>query len=198
MNPRVKSVTPSDNYRLHLTFTNGEQGIYDCSPLLDFGVFRELQDPAYFRQVRVLHGSVAWPHEQDICPDTLYEDSSRGSAPQQGQGQASGHHALYAVTKAELVGPYTLKLAFDDGKEQTINFQPVLEGEVFGPLKDHTLFNRVRLDPALRTIVWPNGADFDPATLHDWNLYEQEIITAIERQQQIAAESRVPYSTNDN
>lgn len=82
MNPRVKTVTPADNFRLHLVFTNGEHGIYDCSSLLDFGVFRELKNPVYFRQVRVMHGSVAWPHEQDICPDTLYEDSFRGNNQQ--------------------------------------------------------------------------------------------------------------------
>lgn len=77
MNPRVKTVTPADGYRLQLVFANGEHGIYDCSHLLDFGVFRELKDPVYFRQVKVVHGTVAWPHEQDICPDTLYEDSLR-------------------------------------------------------------------------------------------------------------------------
>lgn len=74
MNPRVKSVRPEADYRLRLTFTNGEQGIYDCSPLLDLGVFRELREPAYFRQVRAANGTVVWPHEQDICPDTLYEE----------------------------------------------------------------------------------------------------------------------------
>jgi hypothetical protein len=77
MNPRVESVTPSDDYRLELTFSNGETGIYDCRPLLDFGVFRELQDNVYFRQVRVENGTVVWPHEQDICPDTIFLDSKR-------------------------------------------------------------------------------------------------------------------------
>ena len=96
MNPRVKEVTPVDNYCLLLTFTNGEQGVYDCSPLLDFGVFRELKTPAYFRQVQVAHGSVAWPHEQDICPDTLYEDSCRGNT--QPPKQAPMRHAAEAHT----------------------------------------------------------------------------------------------------
>ena len=77
MNPRVESVTPSDDYRLELTFSNGETGIYDCRPLLDFGVFRELQDNVYFRQVRVENVTVVWPHEQDICPDTIFLDSKR-------------------------------------------------------------------------------------------------------------------------
>ncbi|MCX6538736.1 MAG: DUF2442 domain-containing protein [Acidobacteria bacterium] len=78
MNPRVTSVVPESSYRLRLHFTNGEVGIYDCSPLLDFGVFKELRDPAYFRQVVAAGGTVVWPHDQDICPDTLYEDSHRG------------------------------------------------------------------------------------------------------------------------
>jgi hypothetical protein len=75
MNPRVKRVSPSSDYKLYLEFTNGERGVYDCSPFLDFGVFRELKDLRYFKQAQVLDGTVVWPHEQDICPDTLYLDS---------------------------------------------------------------------------------------------------------------------------
>lgn len=77
MNPRVQSAEPMKNYKLRLTFTNGEVGVFDCAPLLEFGVFRELRDPAYFRQARVFLETVAWPHEQDICPDTLYLDSRK-------------------------------------------------------------------------------------------------------------------------
>ncbi len=77
MNPRVKEVTPLADYQLKIPFTNGEFGIYDCRPLLDFGVFKELADEAYFRQVRAEGGTVVWPHEQDICPDTVYLDSRR-------------------------------------------------------------------------------------------------------------------------
>ncbi len=75
MNPRVKTVKPTDDYQLILEFTNGECGIYDCKPLLDFGVFRELQDINYFKQVTIIDGTVTWVNEQDICPDTLYLDS---------------------------------------------------------------------------------------------------------------------------
>jgi hypothetical protein len=77
MNPRVKSVAPTDDYKLTLVFTNGETGVFDCSYLLDFGVFKELNDVNYFRQARIEFGTVTWPHEQDICPDTLYVDSER-------------------------------------------------------------------------------------------------------------------------
>jgi hypothetical protein len=77
MNPRVKAVLPKEDYLLEITFTNDEHGIYDCSSLLDFGVFQELRDPAYFYQAKAEQGTVVWPHEQDICPDTLYEDSKK-------------------------------------------------------------------------------------------------------------------------
>jgi hypothetical protein len=77
MNPRVKAVVAKDDHRLEITFSNGEIGVYDCAPILEFGVFKELQNLAYFRQAHAAGGTVVWPHEQDICPDTLYEDSNK-------------------------------------------------------------------------------------------------------------------------
>lgn len=77
-------------------------------------------------------------------------------------------HPIYRVRAFDLAGPYTLRVSFDDGTEQVIDFQPVLAGELYGPLKNLSLFNQVRIDPEVHTLVWPNGADFDPATLHDW------------------------------
>ena len=75
MNPRVVHVLARDHYKLEIQFTNQEVRIYDCSTLLDFGVFQELRDEAYFQKVKVFNGTVTWPNEQDICPDTLYLDS---------------------------------------------------------------------------------------------------------------------------
>jgi hypothetical protein len=77
MNPRVKSVVAKHDFKLEIEFANGEVGIYDCAPILGFGVFRELRDVDYFEQARAEGGTVVWPHEQDICPDTLYEDSKK-------------------------------------------------------------------------------------------------------------------------
>jgi hypothetical protein len=77
-------------------------------------------------------------------------------------------HPIHRVTRFEIVGPYTLAVAFDDRTEQVIDFEPVLRGELFGPLRDQAMFRAVGLDAEAGTLVWPNGADFDPATLHDW------------------------------
>ena len=81
MNPRVKKINILGNYKLHLVFTNDEEGEFDCSHLLEFGVFKELKDKNYFDKARVEFGTVAWPHEQDICPDTLYVDSEKMCQP---------------------------------------------------------------------------------------------------------------------
>ena len=77
-------------------------------------------------------------------------------------------HPLVDVVEYAQVGTYRLQVCFDDGDEQTIDFEPVLYGEVFGPLRDPTVFAQVRLDPEVRNLVWPNGAEFDPWTLHEW------------------------------
>ena len=77
MNPRVKSVKAVQDYKLDIIFENNEEKIFDCSSLLDFGVFKELQDKNYFQQVQCKYGTVTWPNEQDICPDTLYLDSKK-------------------------------------------------------------------------------------------------------------------------
>lgn len=77
-------------------------------------------------------------------------------------------HALYRIRSFVIVAPYTLCLEFNDGTERTINFEADLAGDLYRPLQNLTMFNQVRLDPEVHTIVWPNGADFDPATLHDW------------------------------
>ena len=78
-------------------------------------------------------------------------------------------HPLHTIKAYEVVAPYTLRLTFDDHTAQVIDFTPLLRGELYGPLHGLDYFNRVRLDRETGTIVWPNGADFDPATLHDWD-----------------------------
>jgi hypothetical protein len=90
-------------------------------------------------------------------------------------------HPIHRVHHFEIVAPYTLDLEFDDGTRQRIDFRPVLEGELFGPLQDQQVFNTVELDPTFGTIQWPNGADFDPQTLHDWPKYRDEFVAMAQR-----------------
>jgi hypothetical protein len=84
-------------------------------------------------------------------------------------------HPIYRVVGFEIVAPHTLVVHFDDGTAQTIDFRPVLSGELYSPLNDANVFNGVRIDPEVHTLVWPNGADFDPATLHDWSEHVQAL-----------------------
>ena len=90
-------------------------------------------------------------------------------------------HVIHRVEQFEIVGPYSLTLRFADGSQQRIDFRPVLEGEIFGPLQDLQIFNTVELDPTFGTLQWPNGADFDPETLHDWPKYREELAAMARR-----------------
>lgn len=85
-------------------------------------------------------------------------------------------HLICRVSSFKIVGPYTLKVGFDDNTEQLIDFQPVLAGELYSPLRSVELFKQVQIDSETGTLVWPNGADFDSATLHDWPVYKQAFL----------------------
>lgn len=67
----VKKVLPLPDYRLYVETENGRTGIFDMRPYLDRGVFRELKNEHYFKQVGIAFGSVTWPNDQDIAPETL-------------------------------------------------------------------------------------------------------------------------------
>ena len=84
-------------------------------------------------------------------------------------------HIVCRVKSFAIVRPYTLKVGFDDGLCREIDFRPILQGELYEPLRDLRLFEQVRLDSEVHTLVWPNGADFDPATLHDWPSQDYEV-----------------------
>lgn len=75
LGPRVRSVVALPGYRLNLTFSNGEQRIYDFAPLLEWPAYQPLKNEALFSAARVEYGSVCWPGDIDCCPDRLYRDS---------------------------------------------------------------------------------------------------------------------------
>lgn len=84
-------------------------------------------------------------------------------------------HSIHRVTSFERIGAHALRVELANGSRQTIDFTPVLAGELYGPLQDPEVFAQVRLDYEVHTLVWPNGADFDPATLHDCPLVAEEL-----------------------
>ncbi|MCP5052298.1 MAG: DUF2442 domain-containing protein, partial [bacterium] len=58
-----------------LTFANNEVKVFDMKPYLDIGIFKELKELQLFNSVKPFLGSIQWVNGQDLCPDTLYEDS---------------------------------------------------------------------------------------------------------------------------
>lgn len=71
MNSDVTTVKPLSDHRIYVELADGRRGLFDLTPYLEHGVFRELKDPAYFNCVGIQWGAVTWPHEQDIAPETL-------------------------------------------------------------------------------------------------------------------------------
>ena len=90
-------------------------------------------------------------------------------------------HPIYGVLSVDAVADYTLRIQFNDNTEQIINFQPVLAGELYGPLKDVSLFNQVTIDPEIHTLIWPNGADFEAAILYDWPKYIETLAAHVKQ-----------------
>jgi hypothetical protein len=97
---------------------------------------------------------------------------------------------LYEVSGFEIVGEYTLRVIFNDGSHQVINFESILVGPMFGPLREREVFDQVELDPDLGTLVWPTRADIDPTVLHDWPDHVEAIIERRQKQFSIATQNK--------
>ena len=80
---------------------------------------------------------------------------------------------IVRVTSAEVCGDFLLRLKFNDGTAKTIDLEGKLKGSIFEPLKDPTYFSQGALDPICGTVVWPNGADIAPETLHRMQAVER-------------------------
>lgn len=68
----VIEVDATADYRLRLVFENGERRVFDMSPYLDEKPFFKLMHSPLFRRARVEFGTVVWPGDIDIAPETLY------------------------------------------------------------------------------------------------------------------------------
>ena len=71
----IITVHPRPNFQLDLEFQNGERRRFDARPLLAMKPWTRIASPSVFNLVRVEYGTVVWPGEVDIAPETLYDDS---------------------------------------------------------------------------------------------------------------------------
>jgi hypothetical protein len=70
------------------------------------------------------------------------------------------------IEAIEYRGAHRLWLRFNDGAEGVVDLGPHLHGPIFLALRDPSVFAAARLDPEIRTVAWPSGADFAPEFLH--------------------------------
>lgn len=84
-------------------------------------------------------------------------------------------HRIIRIKSVTVPALYAVHVVFEDDIEQTVDLEPVLFGPLYGPLRDPEIFRSVTVDPEVGTIVWPNGADFDPATLYAWETVKDEL-----------------------
>ena len=71
----IVKVKPLPDYQLELEFENGERKRFDMRPLLEQRPWNRITSPLLFERARVEYGTVVWPGEIDIAPETLYDDS---------------------------------------------------------------------------------------------------------------------------
>ncbi len=72
---KVIAAAANDDFTLNLEFNDGSVRRFDAKPYLETGVFRELKDLDYFKNIRLVFGTVQWRNEQDFAPETLYIES---------------------------------------------------------------------------------------------------------------------------
>lgn len=85
------------------------------------------------------------------------------------------------IIDAKILKPYLIEVRFNDNSSKQINLEPVLHGNLYSPLRKPELFKEMKLNQEIQTIEWPNGADFHPETLYNWNDYKDEMKEKAER-----------------
>jgi hypothetical protein len=73
---------------------------------------------------------------------------------------------MVRVTEVRYISGFTLAVRFNDGVQGEVDLSAELEGPIFAPLRDPSVFRAAALHPELHTVTWPNGADFAPEFLH--------------------------------
>jgi hypothetical protein len=69
---KILQVEPIQNFKLLLTFQTGERKVFDMTPYLEIGIFKELKEPEMFNTVHTSFDSIEWNNEADFDPEVLY------------------------------------------------------------------------------------------------------------------------------
>jgi hypothetical protein len=83
-------------------------------------------------------------------------------------------HTFITITKVKTNGHRLLDITYSDGKQNTVDLTPFFSMELYRPLQNQSEFKKVYIDKETGTIMWPCGADFDPDTLYNWDIYQKE------------------------
>ena len=67
-----------NNYRISLTFNNGETKIVDLQSELNGTVYEPLHQMDYFKNFQVKYNTIEWENGADYAPEYLYEISNKG------------------------------------------------------------------------------------------------------------------------
>lgn len=73
--PRVIAANYISDYKIKVTFDNGQVRIADCSKWVGGGIFETLRDKEYFKKFFVDGWTISWSNGADIAPETLYLES---------------------------------------------------------------------------------------------------------------------------
>ena len=71
------SAKPLSDYKVAVEFNNGQSGIFDCKYLLDYEMSTSLADYNLFSQVQAKHGTLCWPNDIDVAPETVWEAAEK-------------------------------------------------------------------------------------------------------------------------
>ncbi len=61
---------------------------------------------------------------------------------------------------------HVVRVMFADGEVRDVDITPLLDTEVFAPLRDQAAFEQVAVDEETGAIAWPGGVDLDRSVIY--------------------------------
>ena len=75
---KIENISILEDYKLKIIFEDNVNKIFNLEPYLNKGIFSELKDIEYLKQVKNNKTYISWPNEQDLSSDTLYYGGGKG------------------------------------------------------------------------------------------------------------------------